>query len=133
MKWSEDFATGVESIDNQHRMLFKMAEDFRSTLDEGLGERVYGDLLASLDAYARAHFGYEEGVMEQYQCPASLSNKHAHARFVEVLADFHERYARAGFDRTDAFALMDTLERWLSNHISRLDVQLKACIPETGA
>ena len=40
MKWSEAFATGVSRIDDQHKMLFAMAADFRDALDESRGERV---------------------------------------------------------------------------------------------
>jgi hemerythrin len=131
MKWSAEFATGDERIDAQHKMLFKMMEDFQATLDEGLGERIYGEVLQSLDVYARTHFSFEEGVMEQFGCPASLQNKQAHERFVEILAGFQERYAQDGFDRADALELVAVLDRWLASHISRLDVQLKGCMPGT--
>jgi hemerythrin-like metal-binding protein len=129
MKWLDEYSTGAKSIDDQHKTLFKMVADFRASLDEGLGGRVYGDLLNSLDIYARSHFGYEEGMMEQYHCPASEANKVAHARFADLLTGFQERYAKSGFVREDALALVDMLDRWLANHISRLDVQLKACLP----
>ena len=35
MKWRDEYATGVQSIDEQHMMIFKTADDFRSALDEG--------------------------------------------------------------------------------------------------
>jgi hemerythrin len=130
MKWSDEFATGVERIDEQHKMLFKMAEDFRAAFEEGTGERVYGDVLRTLHHYARVHFGFEEGVMEKYHCPAALHNREAHTRFVEVLSTYQERYAEHGFRRDDALGLVDTLDRWLANHISKLDVQLKGCVPK---
>jgi hemerythrin len=41
MKWSDEYSTGVERIDNQHKMLFRMSEDFRTSLDDGLGDRIY--------------------------------------------------------------------------------------------
>jgi hemerythrin-like metal-binding protein len=129
MKWSDEFATGDAHIDDQHKMLFQMAEDFQAALDDGMGEHVYSEFLGSLDLYARTHFGFEEGLMDRYQCPASLRNREAHARFVEVLSGFQQRYTLKGFDRGDALALVGTLERWLANHISRLDVQLRACVP----
>ena len=125
MKWSDDYATGVENIDDQHRMLFKMAEDYRSALDEGRGEGVYSEMLRSLDLYIRTHFGYEEGCMTKYQCPVAGANKAAHNRFVEVMDGFHRRYAANGFDRADARNLVDTLDHWLVEHICRLDVRLK--------
>jgi len=125
MKWSDDYATGVEQVDDQHKMLFKMAEDYRSALDEGRGQGVYSEMLRSLDLYIRTHFGYEEGCMTKYQCPVAGANKAAHTRFVEVMDGFHQRYAANGFDRADARNLVDTLDHWLADHICRLDVRLK--------
>jgi len=125
MKWSDEYATGNAQIDDQHRMIFRMAEDFRTALDEGQGERVYDGMLQSLDAYVRTHFGFEERCMDKYACPVAEGNKRAHDRFIEVLATFQQRYAASGFDRADARELVDTIDRWLVDHICRIDVRLK--------
>jgi hemerythrin-like metal-binding protein len=125
MKWSDQYATGNQQVDDQHKMIFKMAEDYRAALDEGMGERVYGDMLRSLDVYVRTHFGYEEKCMDKYACPVADGNKKAHDRFVEVLAGFQQRYATGGFSPTDARELVDTLDAWLADHICRIDVRLK--------
>ena len=128
MKWSEKYATGIAQVDDQHKMLFRMSEDFRTALDEGKGEGVYGSLLHSLDLYVRTHFRYEEGCMEKYACPAAELNRDAHRRFVEMLSGFQERFASGGFDRTDSRELVDLLDRWLDGHIGNLDVQLKKAV-----
>jgi hemerythrin len=125
MKWSNAFATGIQRIDDQHRMLFKMTEDFRAALDEGKGGPVYGILLESLDQYARGHFAFEEDCMERYRCPVAEKNKNAHGRFVAIVAEFQQDYAKTGFDREDARRLVDILDEWLANHICRIDVNLK--------
>ena len=130
MEWSDQYATGIPRLDDQHKTLFKMVGDFRAALEEGHGERVYGDLLQSLDAYARTHFGFEEGVMIRHQCPASEKNKEAHDRFVALLAGFQEHFARNGFERAKAAEVVDTLEKWLRNHIGHLDVQLRDTLPK---
>jgi hemerythrin len=109
-------------------LLFKLAEDYRLTLDEGRGEQVYTGLLQTLDVYTRTHFGFEERCMERYHCPVAEKNKDAHAKFVVVLAGFRERHAANGFDRADARSLMDTLDRWLADHICSVDVHLKDCV-----
>jgi hemerythrin len=128
MKWSEEYATGIERIDDHHRMLFKMSEDFRESLEAGGGERVYGSLLRSLDVYARSHFHFEEGCMEQYQCPVARRNKDAHVEFVEMLTGFQQRYRSKGFDRADVLGLVDFLDQWLSGHICTIDVQLRKSV-----
>jgi hemerythrin len=125
MKWSDQYATGIEQIDGQHKMIFRMAEDFRAALDEGKGEGVYGGMLESLDLYVRTHFGIEERCMEKYHCPVAEGNKRAHAKFEEVLTGFRGRYAANGFDRSDARELVDTLDGWLADHICRIDVRLR--------
>jgi hemerythrin len=125
MKWSDEFATGLLRLDEQHKMLFKMVEDYREALDEGHGERVYDLLLQSLEAYVRAHFSAEEECMTTYACPAAKANAAAHADFVVTLSEFRERYRTSGFDRVDARNLVDTLDRWLADHICKLDVRLK--------
>ena len=125
MKWSEEFATGFTHLDEQHKMLFTMVDDYREALNEGGGERVYDVLLQSLDAYARAHFRAEEECMVRYECPAAKENASAHTRFVVTLSEFRQRFHVNGFSRADATVLVDTLDRWLADHICRLDVRLR--------
>ncbi len=125
MKWSDQYATGIEQIDDQHKLIFKMAEDYRAALDEGMGERVYEGMLQNLDLYVRTHFGFEERCMDKYACPVAKGNREAHARFVEVLSGFKQRYAVSGFDRADARDLVDAVDHWLVDHICRIDVRLK--------
>lgn len=129
MKWSETYATGVRRIDDQHKMLFAMAADFRDALDESRGERVYAGLLQSLQLYVVSHFSYEEGCMARYVCPVAADNKVAHARFMTILQDFNTRFAARGFDPIDARDLVDTLEGWLTSHICQIDVKLRPWVP----
>lgn len=128
MKWSERYATGIGHLDEQHKMLFKMSEDYRETLKEERGERMYGLMLESLDEYARAHFGLEQDCMYRYRCPAAETNSKAHLQFVEVLGWFRRRYAENGFNLTEAQRLVEFVDEWLANHIGRIDVQLKPCV-----
>lgn len=124
MEWSSRFATGIEHIDDQHRMLFRMVADFRLSLDDQRGERTYGLLLGLLGDYARAHFDFEERCMERYRCPVAGQNRLAHEGFLRMLGDFRTRYESGGYRADDAHELVDALNRWLENHICRIDVQL---------
>jgi|CXWL01.1.fsa_nt_gi hemerythrin-like metal-binding protein len=129
MKWSDTFATGVRRIDDQHKMLFAMAADFRAALDESRGERVYAGLLQSLELYVVTHFSYEEGCMARFVCPVAADNKAAHLRFMAILNDFNSRFAAHGYDAVDARNLVDTLEGWLANHICQIDVKMRPWVP----
>jgi hemerythrin len=128
MKWSERYATGLAHIDNQHKTIFAMSEDYRSALDEGRGEVVYPELLESLALYIRTHFGQEEACMERYRCPLGQANASAHGKFTAVLRGFQERYVANGYERSEAYRLVDTIDQWLNDHICRIDVQLKSYV-----
>jgi hemerythrin len=132
VKWSEQYATGVTQLDEQHKMLFRMSEDYREVLDQGMGERVYLAMLQSLDQYARGHFSEEERCMYRYQCPVAATNTEEHGQFVRALAAFRKRYVDAGFDRADARRVVDFVDAWLSDHIGRIDVQVKPCVERAG-
>jgi hemerythrin len=54
-------------------------------------------------------------------------NKEDHRRFVDVLSGYRQRYAVNGFDRAEACTLMDTIDRWLAEHICGVDMHLKHC------
>jgi hemerythrin len=125
MKWSDEYATGIQRIDEQHKLIFKMSDEYRSALDDGQGDRTYGVLLDFLERYIRTHFGFEERCMEEYGCPAARENRAAHADFTETLVGFRRRYAGSGYHAADARDLVDTLDRWFSRHIARVDVRLK--------
>lgn len=125
MKWSEQYATGIAALDEQHKMLFRMAGDFRETLNEGRAERVYGLMLESLADYARAHFGIEEQCMLRYQCPFAERNSAAHAEFVDAMTYFQRRYDATGFSAADASHLVEYVENWLAHHIGGIDVRLR--------
>jgi hemerythrin-like metal-binding protein len=127
-EWKEEYATGDDTVDRQHRMIFKMAADFRLALEDGAGGGVYGGLLDSLGLYCRGHFALEEMTMEKYDCPAVEENKAAHALFLETYEGFLERFERYGYRDEDARALMDLLESWLVDHILAIDLQLRDSI-----
>ncbi len=78
MEWREEFATGVDRLDEDHKMIFKMAGDFRAALDEGHGREVYSTILDSIYVYCRGLFGYEEKCMHEHRCPVAQENKAAH-------------------------------------------------------
>ncbi len=128
MKWSDEYATGIDRIDNQHKMIFRMTEDFQTALHEGSGESTYDTFLDFLGSYCRAHFDFEERCMDEYNCPVAQRNKEAHAGFANILSEYQHRYAAKGFNRADAHNLMNTIDQWLSKHICRIDVHLKQCV-----
>ncbi len=124
MLWSDRFSTGVPRLDAQHQLLFRMVDDFRLAVEEGRGERVYGEFLASLELYSRMHFSAEEECMFRFRCPAAAANRVGHEAFRVMVAELRRSQAESGFRLQDADHATRELDHWLIEHIGRIDTQL---------
>ena len=128
MKWTEAYATGSKQIDDQHKMLFLMCDEFRENLESGTGEGTYDLFLEFLSKYVEIHFAFEEQCMFAHACPAYARNKKEHPVFVTAVEREVAAYRKDGFDRQRIHLLLDMMDRWLDSHIRRVDVQLKSVL-----
>lgn len=128
MKWKEEYATGIQRIDEQHKTIFKTAEDFQSVLDTGAGESEYGTFLDFLTTYPKQHFDFEGRCMEEHRCPVAEKNREEHSMFLATLQEYTRRYVTNGYIAADARELVGTVDNWLDKHICRIDVHLRKCV-----
>jgi hemerythrin len=128
MKWTDAYRTGIPQLDEQHRMLFQMSEDFQVALEAGEGEPVYDEFLTSLTLHVLAHFGLEEACMFRHSCPVWQLNQSSHQMFTASLRKLRERYDRDGFSAEEAAAAMRMVDSWLHGHIGKIDVQLRPLV-----
>ncbi len=128
MKWKEEYATGIRTIDDQHKMLFKMVNDYNLAIDEGGGVRTYSVLLEFLDGYCRSHFNFEERCMEERRCPAAQQNKDEHDTLLAAISEYQQCYKANGYSDTDACKLVMTMNGWLKEHICGVDIHLRDCV-----
>jgi len=128
VKWLDEYSTGIDRVDEQHKLIFQMAGDFREALDVGKGDKTYRVLLEFLQWYCEAHFSFEDRCMEEYRCPAAEANRVAHGVFNGLVHDYWRRFEADGFSPTDARELVDMVEGWFLGHIRHVDVQLKESV-----
>lgn len=79
-KWDDDYNTGVEEIDAQHRHFFKLMVALVRHDAEDLA-RFYEEL----KRYTQFHFCSEEKLFELYDCPGQDEHKAEHRRLLEEL------------------------------------------------
>ncbi len=119
IQWSEDFATTVDSVDEQHKILVGMVNELHQAMTAGKGNEALGNILAGLKEYVIEHFGDEEKLQQQAGYPGLLQHKKIHEQFVgkliEVESNFQEGRVGISMD------LMDFLKDWLLQHIMGTD------------
>ncbi len=91
-EFSPDYAVNIREIDEQHATFFSMldridtvADDLYRPLDDDGVDDVL-DVMTEIREYARAHFGTEEGYMQEVGYPDLEDHKSAHERFIEDIA-----------------------------------------------
>ena len=130
--WDERFATGSDTLDQQHRVLINNVNHLGGMLVNTNPTKAEFEFLIHLvdflKTYAQTHFQLEEQCMESYRCPAHARNKQAHEKFMIFINDFHERYQMVGIRQENLKNLHATLSLWIEEHILQIDVQLKMCM-----
>jgi hemerythrin-like metal-binding protein len=119
MEFTPDLATGIELIDDQHKMLCAYINAlFRATRHEFSKEEIF-DIVSSLKDYASTHFSTEEQYFAHSKYPDTEKHKEVHKNFVakvvQVERDLHSGKADVGDD------LLQFLKNWLLQHIRRTD------------
>jgi hemerythrin-like metal-binding protein len=124
IEWTEEMATGIPAIDNQHRFLVETLQDANEKLlndrDGYLLDKIAKDLLG----YAITHFETEEKLMQRYGYDKSFpddakSHIHEHREFSKKVVDICDQL-REG-NRVSRIEVLTFLNNWLYNHILDID------------
>ena len=126
--WISDFETGIASIDRQHQKLFDHINRLESYINLNIfeGEDIE-ELFRFLTDYVVMHFSHEEFCMKNASCPVAKKNKLAHNMFIKTFNELKDEYWNS--DSETRVSVIQKLQRitedWLTNHICKIDIQLK--------
>ena len=87
MKWDEKFATGIRTIDSQHKELFKRINNLVVAIKEHRCKAEIDGTIKFLDDYARVHFADEEKYMRETNYRGMEEQRVDHKRFLAALAE----------------------------------------------
>lgn len=118
--WTEELSVGVETIDSQHRELFRAFNSLlRGSEQASPAEAPF--LLGFLEDYVVNHFGMEELYMRRFSYPGYPEHKNEHIAFIEQFYDLRDDFDAAGSNAVNADRLGRFLGDWLVNHIGKVD------------
>lgn len=119
MTWSDDFATGLDRIDRQHRHLMDMINTAAPLLlDCSPAQQAERQgLFNALLAYTTEHFRTEEDLMRAWQVDARVFDHHVqtHAKLVDDVLTWQRRLSCA--DPLSGQQLLGFLAGWLLFHV----------------
>ena len=122
-QFKDEYRTGIDSIDEEHKKLFEIADRAYVTLMDDFITDKYDyivDILKELKEYAATHFKHEEEYMRGIRYKKLFSHKALHEDFIEKISE----YDLDKVDENQKQAILDILEflnDWLVHHILEED------------
>lgn len=125
--WSSDYDTGVEDIDEQHRILVNTINEAREKLSNDSSLEALENITRDLLSYALYHFETEEEMMQEHNYKAHSEEEYEthmkqHRDFsAQVVAVRESIKSGNPISKED---LIEFLMSWLINHINKTDKKL---------
>lgn len=120
--WDDNFNTGLEQIDRQHRKLVDLLNALASNIAFAPSEAELGVIFDQLAAYTVYHFDSEEVIWGRHLAgdDAEAGHRRSHQAFREKVAELRSALASHSHPHLAEQAL-DFLARWLASHILESD------------
>jgi hemerythrin-like metal-binding domain len=131
IEWTDDLSTGVPEMDEQHKQLIALLNEFYTAVERGEREEGIRRLFDGVDRYTVFHFSAEEAFMEQIGYPELASHRETHAIYRREYLAAMERH-EAG-DRKAVRDLVAFLFSWLYTHIQKTDKRYAAFYHQSAA
>ena len=125
-EFKEEYVTGIESVDAEHKRLFEIADEaYQLTKEEFLVDKYdqVRHILGELKDYALQHFEHEEAYMASINYKHMFIQKVQHDQFREKINDMNLEHLDENTD-TMLAEIWEYLTNWLINHILEHDKQI---------
>lgn len=129
IEWREAMAVGVESIDDDHKHLVELINQFEVAIAEGeTKNKSLSRVILGLVEYTSEHFAREEALQLEIRYPYYDSHKKAHRELLKKLAELVAQYVSChDIPKREKLirGLADFLKEWLVEHIIQSDLRMK--------
>ncbi len=129
-EFTNDCLLNIDTIDDEHRHLFKLINDAFALIEETDDVTpVAKNLISSLKDYANTHFAHEEAYMESINDPELPLQKKEHAAFAAKIDGFKLDDSSPKAAKKSLNELLTYLVRWLYHHILSSDLLIGKMLP----
>jgi hemerythrin len=128
--WNATYETGHETVDNDHKEIFKLVEEVLSSSRVPRKDKVE-TAITFLAQYVIRHFANEEILMEECNYPETDTHKKEHADFLEAAVNLQEQFVNDTYtlgetnnDLHLSIEINKTVIAWLTKHVMGSDKKM---------
>ncbi|WP_315079620.1 hemerythrin family protein [uncultured Clostridium sp.] len=118
-EFKEEYKTGIDFIDEQHKVLFEIADKTYALLKNDLTIDKYDkvvNLIKELQDYTVFHFNAEEEYMKSINYKRMFTQKVEHDEFIKRIKDVD--FSKIDEDQDEYIvSILQLLNDWLAGHI----------------
>lgn len=130
IEWDKSLATGIKSIDYEHKMLLERLNAVIEAIEKNQGEGAIAKTLDFLLDYTNFHFSNEEKFISGHGYPGLELQQAQHKEFKASLNQLILDFQQDGADKDIAVNIKDFLFVWLKKHIMEVDHKLAQYVKE---
>jgi hemerythrin len=119
IEWTPNLSVGIDEMDQQHRKLISLVNQFHDALKAGKGDEAAKGILVQLVQYTHTHFAAEEQLQARYGYPELAAHKKLHAALLAQVNQMVDKI-KAG-KMVSPVIIANFLKEWLTNHILGTD------------
>jgi hemerythrin len=120
-EWKDAYSVHINSVDSQHKNLFRLADELYDAMLAGKGKAAVGAVLQRLLDYTRVHFAHEERLMQECGYPDYAAHKAEHDALTREVQRLQAEYTAGRITMT--VQVMQFLKNWLEKHIANSDLK----------
>ena len=130
--WNDTYLVGNEQIDEQHKGLVKMTNEFYAGVQMGglMAKVFFMKTIQGAVQYVKTHFATEEEIMQKAAYPLFSEHKKQHEDFVAEVAQQVHLYEKE--DNPDPAGFVKYLMDWVLQHIAESDKKYMPYIAKLG-
>jgi hemerythrin len=121
IEWKDSYSVGHAGMDQQHKKLVSLLNEFSQALSRGEGKTKLYETLMGLVEYTKKHFKDEEELMASSGFPDLDEHKAIHKQLTNKVINYAVQY-NAG-ELTNTVELLNFLKNWLVDHIQGVDIK----------
>ncbi|MCL2069374.1 MAG: bacteriohemerythrin [Treponema sp.] len=130
--WSDDFLVGETSIDDQHKELVRMTNEFYAGVQMGgvMAKVYFLQTIKGAVQYVQTHFANEEDKMQKVGFPQFAEHKKQHEDFVAKVSQQIKIFEKE--DNPDPAGFVKYLMDWVLKHIAESDKKYSPYMAKLG-
>lgn len=130
INWKESYNVGITHIDQDHKKLIKLLNQFTLAYDHAMSEEFEKQALNELVDYTVYHFEREEKMMREHDYPDFVAHQAKHQEMIAQVNEFVDLYDKKGHDALKEIS--EFLTVWLISHINGTDKEYSQYLNDQG-